>query len=80
MVLAKRAGIVGKPPLTGRKVPRSLIKVKVQRIKPMPKRQVTSPSKWAQDKLEKRSDLKQGRSLFFGLDALKKLCLTEPNK
>jgi len=75
VVLAKRAGIVGKPPLTGRKVPQSLIKVKAQRIKPMLKRQVTSPCKWARDKLEKRSDLKQGSSLFFGLDALKKIML-----
>lgn len=41
----KKAGTVGKPPLTGQKVHRSLIKVKVRRRRTIPKLQVASPSK-----------------------------------
>lgn len=51
----KKAGTVGKPLLTGRKVHRSLIKVKAQRRRTIPKLQVASPSKYGLTMPEERA-------------------------
>lgn len=68
MVLAKKAGIAGRPQPIGPKVPQSLIKVKARKRRTTPKLQMTSSSKWHLEKPEafmaKRSDLQKDRSLF----------------